>query len=115
MKKVEAIVRPHVLDAVKAALQELGVAGMTITEVKGFGRQKGHTEVYRGSEYKVDFLPKLKLEVVVSDEIAGLDLPEMGALAYPEFEVATSTSSSGALPAPTPMPAPATAPAPAKG
>ena len=70
MKKVEAIVRPHVLDAVKAALQELGVAGMTITEVKGFGRQKGHTEVYRGSEYKVDFLPKLKLEVVVSDEIA---------------------------------------------
>ena len=70
MKKVEAIVRPHVLDAVKAALQELGVAGMTITEVKGFGRQKGHTEVYRGSEYKVDFLPKLKLEVVLSDEIA---------------------------------------------
>jgi nitrogen regulatory protein P-II 1 len=70
VKKVEAIVRPHVLDAVKAALQELGVAGMTITEVKGFGRQKGHTEVYRGSEYKVDFLPKLKLEVVVSDEIA---------------------------------------------
>jgi len=70
VKKVEAIVRPHVLDAVKAALQELGVAGMTITEVKGFGRQKGHTEVYRGSEYKVDFLPKLKLEVVLSDEIA---------------------------------------------
>ena len=66
MKKVEAIVRPHVLDAVKAALQELGVAGMTITEVKGFGRQKGHTEVYRGSEYKVDFLPKLKIEVAVN-------------------------------------------------
>ncbi|HVQ26653.1 MAG TPA: P-II family nitrogen regulator, partial [Planctomycetota bacterium] len=68
MKKVEAIVRPHVLDAVKAALQELGVAGMTITEVKGFGRQKGHTELYRGSEYRVDFLPKSKLELVVSDE-----------------------------------------------
>jgi nitrogen regulatory protein P-II 1 len=70
VKKVEAIVRPHVLDAVKAALQELGVAGMTITEVKGFGRQKGHTEVYRGSEYKVDFLPKLKLEVVVPDDLS---------------------------------------------
>ena len=67
MKKVEAIVRPHVLDAVKAALQELGVAGMTITEVKGFGRQKGHTELYRGAEYVVDFLPKVKIEVVVAN------------------------------------------------
>jgi nitrogen regulatory protein P-II 1 len=70
VKKVEAIVRPHVLDAVKAALQDVGVAGMTITEVKGFGRQKGHTEVYRGNEYKVDFLPKLKLEVALPDDIA---------------------------------------------
>ena len=70
MKKVEAIVRPHVLDAVKSALQDVGVAGMTITEVKGFGRQKGHTEVYRGNEYKVDFLPKLKLEVALPDDIA---------------------------------------------
>ena len=70
VKKVEAIVRPHVLDAVKSALQDVGVAGMTITEVKGFGRQKGHTEVYRGNEYKVDFLPKLKLEVVLPDDIA---------------------------------------------
>jgi hypothetical protein len=61
--KVEAIVRPHVLEAVKAALQEVGVVGMTVTEVKGFGRQKGHTETYRGSEYKVEFLPKVKIEV----------------------------------------------------
>ncbi|HEY7925193.1 MAG TPA: P-II family nitrogen regulator [Vicinamibacteria bacterium] len=70
MKKVEAIVRPHVLDAVKAALQEAGVVGMTITEVKGFGRQKGHTETYRGSEYKVEFLPKVKVEVVLPDDLA---------------------------------------------
>jgi len=70
VKKVEAIVRPHVLNAVKAALQDVGVAGMTITEVKGFGRQKGHTEVYRGNEYQVDFLPKLKLEVALPDDIA---------------------------------------------
>lgn len=70
MKKIEGIVRPHVFDAVKTALQEVGIVGMTITEVKGFGRQKGHTESYRGSEYKVDFLPKVKVEVVVADDIA---------------------------------------------
>jgi len=70
MKKVEAIVRPHVLDAVKTALQEAGVVGMTITEVKGFGRQKGHTETYRGSEYKVEFIPKVKIEVAVPDALA---------------------------------------------
>ena len=69
MKKVEAIVRPHVLEAVKAALQEVGVVGMTVTEVKGFGRQKGHTETYRGSEYKVEFLPKVKVEVVLPDDL----------------------------------------------
>jgi nitrogen regulatory protein P-II 1 len=69
MKKVEAVVRPHLLDAVKTALQEVGIVGMTVSEVKGFGRQKGHTETYRGSEYKVDFLPKVKIEVVVVDEI----------------------------------------------
>jgi nitrogen regulatory protein P-II 1 len=69
MKKVEAVVRPHLLDAVKAALQDVGIVGMTVSEVKGFGRQKGHTETYRGSEYKVDFLPKVKIEVVVADEI----------------------------------------------
>ncbi len=70
MKTIEGIVRPHVLEAVKAAVQDVGVVGMTLTEVKGFGRQKGHTETYRGSEYKVDFLPKVKLEVAVPDDLA---------------------------------------------
>ncbi len=69
MKKIEAIIRPHLLESVKDALQTLGVQGMTLSEVKGFGRQKGHTEVYRGSEYKVEFVPKVKLEVVVEDEL----------------------------------------------
>ena len=69
MKRVESIVRPHLLDAVKNALQEVGVVGMTVTEVKGFGRQKGHTETYRGSEYRVDFLPKVKVEVAVPNEL----------------------------------------------
>jgi nitrogen regulatory protein P-II 1 len=69
MKKLEAIVRPHLMDAVKGALQEVGVVGMTVTEVKGFGRQKGHTETYRGSEYKVEFLPKVKIEVALPDEL----------------------------------------------
>lgn len=68
MKKLESIIRPHLLEDVKNALQALGVEGMTITEVKGFGRQKGHTEVYRGSEYKVDFTPKIKIEVVMDDD-----------------------------------------------
>ena len=67
MKKIESIIRPHLLEIVKNALQEIGVMGMTITEVKGFGRQKGHTETYRGAEYKVDFLPKLKIEVVLAE------------------------------------------------
>src|ERR1041384_1994506 len=69
MKKIEAIIRPHLLDAVKNALQEVGIAGMTVTEVKGFGRQKGHTETYRGSEYRVDFLPKVKIEVAVAGDL----------------------------------------------
>ena len=69
MKKVEAVVRPHLLDAVKTALQDVGIVGMTVSEVKGFGRQKGHTETYRGSEYKVDFLPKVMIEVVIADEL----------------------------------------------
>jgi nitrogen regulatory protein P-II 1 len=69
LKKLEAIVRPHVLEAVKAGLQEVGAVGMTVIEVKGFGRQKGHTETYRGSEYKVEFLPKIKIEVVLPDEL----------------------------------------------
>jgi nitrogen regulatory protein P-II 1 len=71
MKKVEAIIRPHLLQSVKAALQEVGIAGMTVTEVKGFGRQKGHTETYRGSEYKVDFLPKVKIEIAVPETAVG--------------------------------------------
>jgi nitrogen regulatory protein P-II 1 len=70
MKKIEAIVKPFKLDEIKEALGDLGIAGMTVTEVKGFGRQKGHTEIYRGSEYTVDFLPKIKIELVVSDEQA---------------------------------------------
>ena len=68
MKKIEAIVKPFKLDEVKEALSGIGISGMTVTEVKGFGRQKGHTEIYRGSEYTVDFLPKLKIEIVVDDE-----------------------------------------------
>ena len=68
MKKVECIVRPHLMEAVKTALQEVGVVGMTVSEVKGFGRQKGHTETYRGSEYKVEFLPKVKIEVALADD-----------------------------------------------
>jgi nitrogen regulatory protein P-II 1 len=67
MKKIEAIVKPFKLNEVKDALRELGLQGMTVTEVKGFGRQKGHTEIYRGSEYTVDFLPKVKIEMIVSD------------------------------------------------
>jgi nitrogen regulatory protein P-II 1 len=68
MKKIEAIIKPFKLEEVKDALAEVGIEGMTVSEVKGFGRQKGHTEIYRGSEYTVDFLPKIKLEVVISDE-----------------------------------------------
>ena len=68
MKKIEAIIKPFKMEHVKEALAEIGIEGMTVTEVKGFGRQKGHTEIYRGSEYTVDFLPKVKVEIVVSDE-----------------------------------------------
>ena len=70
MKKIEAIIKPFKLDEVKEALQEAGIQGLSVTEVKGFGRQKGHTELYRGAEYVVDFLPKVKLEVVVADDQA---------------------------------------------
>ena len=69
MKKIEAIIKPFKLDEVKEALQEVGLKGMTVTEVKGFGRQKGHTELYRGAEYVVDFLPKVKIEVVLEDTL----------------------------------------------
>jgi nitrogen regulatory protein P-II 1 len=68
MKKIEAVIKPFKLDEVKEALQDLGVQGMTVLEAKGYGRQKGHTELYRGAEYVVDFLPKIKIEVVVSDD-----------------------------------------------
>jgi nitrogen regulatory protein P-II 1 len=70
MKKIEAIIKPFKLDEVKDALNEIGIQGMTVTEVKGFGRQKGHVELYRGAEYDVSFLPKVKIEVVVADSIA---------------------------------------------
>ncbi len=69
MKKIEAIIKPFKLDEVREALSEVGITGLTVTEVKGFGRQKGHTELYRGAEYVVDFLPKIKVEVVVTDNI----------------------------------------------
>jgi nitrogen regulatory protein P-II 1 len=70
MKKVEAIIKPFKLDEVKEALNEVGIQGITVSEVKGFGRQKGHTELYRGAEYVVDFIPKIKMEIIVSDELA---------------------------------------------
>lgn len=72
MKKIEAIIKPFKLDEVREALSDIGVSGLTVTEVKGFGRQKGHTELYRGAEYIVDFLPKIKIEIVVADSILDL-------------------------------------------
>ncbi len=83
MKKIEAIVKPFKLDEVKEALQEIGIQGLTVIEAKGFGRQKGHTELYRGAEYVVDFLPKVKIEVVVADE-------QMDRAVYAISEVAQS-------------------------
>ena len=77
MKKIEAIIKPFKLEEVKDALSEIGIEGMTVSEVKGFGRQKGHTEIYRGSEYTVDFLPKIKIELVVTDAQAD---PAVGAI-----------------------------------
>jgi len=70
VKRVEAIIKPFKLDEVKEALNEIGIQGITVSEVKGFGRQKGHTELYRGAEYVVDFIPKIKMEIIVSDELA---------------------------------------------
>jgi nitrogen regulatory protein P-II 1 len=69
MKKVEAIIRPHLLESVKESLREIDVKGMTISEVQGYGRQRGHTETYRGAEYQIDFVPKLKIEIVIPDDI----------------------------------------------
>ena len=77
MKKIEAIIKPFKLEEVKDALADLGIEGMTVSEVKGFGRQKGHTEIYRGSEYTVDFLPKIKIEVVLTDALVE---PAVGAI-----------------------------------
>jgi nitrogen regulatory protein P-II 1 len=71
MKKIECIIKPFKLDEVKEALSEIGIQGITVSEVKGFGRQKGHTELYRGAEYVVDFIPKIKMEIVVSDDLVG--------------------------------------------
>ena len=79
MKKIEAIIKPFKLDEVKEALQEIGLQGITVIEAKGFGRQKGHTELYRGAEYVVDFLPKVKIEVVLGDEML-----RQGARGHPE-------------------------------
>lgn len=70
MKKIEAVIKPFKLDEVKEALHEIGIQGITVTEAKGFGRQKGHTELYRGAEYVVDFLPKVKLEIILDDQLA---------------------------------------------
>ncbi|MGB8432889.1 MAG: P-II family nitrogen regulator [Burkholderiales bacterium] len=77
MKKIEAVIKPFKLDEVREALAEVGVTGLTVTEVKGFGRQKGHTELYRGAEYVVDFLPKVKIEVVVTDEMVDRTIEAM--------------------------------------
>jgi len=81
MKKIEAIIKPFKLDEVKEALQALGIEGMTVCEVKGFGRQRGHTELYRGAEYVVDFLPKVKIEVVVRDDLADRAIETVAATA----------------------------------
>lgn len=78
MKLIIAVIKPFKLEEVKEALSEIGIEGMTVTEVKGFGRQKGHTEIYRGSEYTVDFLPKVKLEIAVTDELAGSTVDAIG-------------------------------------
>ena len=82
MKKIEAIIKPFKLDEVKEALQEVGIQGITVTEAKGFGRQKGHTELYRGAEYVVDFLPKVKLEIVVADDLVTKAIEAIKKAAY---------------------------------
>ena len=77
MKKIEAIIKPFKLDEVKESLQNIGIQGLTVTEIKGFGRQKGHTELYRGAEYIVDFLPKIKIELIVDDSISNQVIDEI--------------------------------------
>ena len=82
MKKIEAIIKPYKLDQVKEALHEVGLQGMTVTEAKGFGRQKGHTELYRGAEYVVEFLPKLKIEIILEDSLAERAIEAITQAAY---------------------------------
>jgi nitrogen regulatory protein P-II 1 len=82
MKKIEAVIKPFKLDEVKEALQEVGIQGITVTEAKGFGRQKGHTELYRGAEYVVDFLPKVKIEIVIADELVDKAVEAIKTAAY---------------------------------
>ena len=84
MKKIEAIIKPFKLDEVKEALQEAGIQGLTVAEVKGFGRQKGHTELYRGAEYVVDFLPKVKIEIVLADDMVDIAIQAIIAAARTE-------------------------------
>ena len=91
MKKIEAIIKPFKLEDVKEALSGIGVEGMTVSEVKGFGRQKGHTEIYRGSEYTVDFLPKIKLETVVTDDL----VENAWAMCAPKFLVEEYAAAQG--------------------
>jgi nitrogen regulatory protein P-II 1 len=82
MKKIEAVIKPFKLDEVKEALQEVGIQGITVTEAKGFGRQKGHTELYRGAEYVVDFLPKVKIEIVIADDLVNKAVEAIKTAAY---------------------------------
>ena len=93
MKKIEAIIKPFKLEEVKEALAEVGVEGMTVSEVKGFGRQKGHTEIYRGSEYTVDFLPKIKIEVVLTDNLLETAFKPLSARPRPARSVMGRSSS----------------------
>ena len=92
MKKIEAIIKPFKLDEVKEALQEIGLKGITVTEAKGFGRQKGHTELYRGAEYVVDFLPKVKLEIVVEDTLVERAIEAIQQAAHPVVSVTVKSS-----------------------
>ena len=103
MKLVTAIIKPFKLDDVRQALHEVGIAGITVTEVKGFGRQKGHTELYRGAEYNVDFLPKLKLETAVTDEVAELVVEAIQRSAATGKIGRKSSASAPAKPAPRPF------------
>ncbi len=104
MKKIEAVIKPFKLDEVKEALQELGVQGMTVLEAKGYGRQKGHTELYRGAEYVVDFLPKIKIEVVVVDDQVGAAIEAIQIAAAPlspvRMRITSATSETKILPSP---------------